>query len=235
MIIIRFKKEFVFDIEEEEEFYKAHVLYQAATCGKIGIVKLMLTEGVDPSSHKYTSCYKYKYPIEQASKNGHLKIVEILLKDERIGHSLYLAVVNNHYKVVKLLLDDKRVNPGDGNNCAIRKASEAGHHKIVKLLLDYNGLKFLDIENDFSNCETLFECYKRMVDPSAINNQAIISASEFGHYKVVKLLLGDKRVNPAAQNNAAIKYAYKHKHYKVVELLSEDKRVDVNVIIKTFT
>lgn len=210
---------------------KEQFLFQASKCGKVGIVKLMLDKGVDPSANNQIA-------LKKASENGHLQIVKLLLKDKRVDPSisfnypLFSAVKYNHYKVVKLLLEDERVDPASYYNCIIIEASRNGYHKIVKLLLEYFSLKFLNVNN--LNCEMLFDSYKKMVDPSACNNEAIISASKYGNYKVVKLLLGDKRVNPADRNNEAIRVAYKNKHYKVVELLSEDKRVDVNTIIKNF-
>lgn len=46
-----------------------------------------------------------------------------------------LASKNGHLKVVKLLLLDLRVVPSADNNYAIKLASEKGHLKVVKLLL----------------------------------------------------------------------------------------------------
>jgi ankyrin repeat protein len=43
---------------------------------------------------------------------------------------------NGHYKIVNLLLQDSRVVPYADDNCALRCASINGHSEIVKLLLD---------------------------------------------------------------------------------------------------
>ncbi len=61
---------------------------------------------VDPSACN-------NYPIRMASQNGHIEVVELLLKDPR-------------------------VDPGADNNYAIRIAHQNGHSKIVKLLLGDN-------------------------------------------------------------------------------------------------
>ncbi len=98
-------------------------------------VKIALEKGADPSQG-------YNYAIRIASLNGHLEIVKLLLKDERINPSdnrndaINFASENGHTEIIKLLLQDPRVDPSEYSNYAIRLASENGHLEIVKLLLN---------------------------------------------------------------------------------------------------
>jgi Ankyrin repeats (3 copies)/F-box-like len=102
--------------------------------------------------------YKYldfsidnQYAIRFTSQNGHLHVVERLLKDPRgralpcglkaVDPSAYdqcairLASENGRYEVVKRLLQDSRVDPSANDQYAIRWAAENGHLKVVDLLL----------------------------------------------------------------------------------------------------
>jgi len=67
---------------------------------------------------------------------------------------------------------------------------------------------------------------EKIIDPSADNNKAIISASKNGHTLAVKLLLTDPRVNPSARDNEAIRMASINGQIDVVKLLLIDKRVN---------
>jgi hypothetical protein len=64
------------------------------------------------------------------------------------------------------------------------------------------------------------------VDPSAQNNETIITAVKFNHLNIVKLLLKNERVDPSSQNNTAIIIALIAGYLDVAEVLLEDKRVD---------
>ena len=52
------------------------------------------------------------------------------------NYAIRQASMNGHIEIVRLLLKDGRVDPSDLNNWAIREASIYGHTDIVKLLLD---------------------------------------------------------------------------------------------------
>ena len=73
-------------------------------------------------------------------------------------------------------------------------------------------------------CINLMLKYKYL-DPSILNNKAIIEASENGHHQVVNALLADPRVDPSAQNNQAIIKASENGHHQVVNVLLTDPRV----------
>ena len=158
-------------------------------------VEVLLELGFDPSIND-------DYAIRWASDKGHVGMVKLLLRDERVdpsaddNSSIELASKNGHTEVVRLLLEDTGVDPSADNNVAILIASQNGHTEVVKLLLQ-----------------------DKRVDPSADNNVAIRRASQNGHADVVKLLLQDKRVDPSADNNYAILIASQNRHPEVVKLL----------------
>ena len=72
-------------------------------------------------------------PIKVSSELGHIKVVEILLKDPRVNPStryntpIKVASWKGRLAVVERLLLDPRVDPSDCYNYAICRASEEGH------------------------------------------------------------------------------------------------------------
>ena len=76
--------------------------------------------------------------------------------------------------------------------------------------------------NDIKNVKLLLN--DNRVNPSDLNNWAIIEASMGGHTDIVKLLLNDNRVNPAAYNWAIINASIEG-HCDIVNLLWQDQRV----------
>ena len=79
--------------------------------------------------------------------------------------------------------------------------------------------------------EVLEELLENGVDPSADDNEAIITAAIFAHTAIVDRLLAweganGERVNPAADDNAAIREAADLGHTDVVDRLLRDNRVD---------
>jgi surface antigen len=155
----------------------------------------LLLPFVDPSAED-------NYAIRWASQNGHLAVVERLLKDERVdssandNHAIRSSSEKGYVAVVERLLQDERVDPSAEDNYAIKMASRNGHVAVVERLLA-----------------------DKRVDPSAENNYAIRWASERGHLAVVERLLADERVDPSAENNFAIQCASEKGHLAVVELL----------------
>lgn len=116
--------------------------------------------------------------IRQVTKNGHLKIVELLVADPRVdlGTNLNSAIRTaakfGRADVVELLLTDPDVDPSDLFNSAICTSSENGYVAVVELLLA-----------------------DPRVDPGARENTAIREASNNGHDDVVALLAADPRVD----------------------------------------
>lgn len=112
--------------------------------------------------------------IRWACRDGHLKVVQLLLNDKsnridpgtKRDWAIRYAVEYDHIEIVKLLLQDKRVNPGAKSNEALRTATEKGLEMIFELLLIHP-----------------------QVDPSIRNNCCIRIASRNGHLGMVKSLL----------------------------------------------
>ena len=83
------------------------------------------------------------YPLELASRNGHVEIVKMLIEagantcdsnpDE--GYCLRMAANNGHTAIVKLLLD-AGANPMSDNYKALKLSLCMQHMDIVALLLD---------------------------------------------------------------------------------------------------
>lgn len=83
------------------------------------------------------------YPLELASRNGHTKIVKILLEagantrdsspDE--GYCLRLAAYRGHTSIVKLLLE-AGANPMANNYKSLELALRMQHMDVVEILLD---------------------------------------------------------------------------------------------------
>ena len=68
------------------------------------------------------------YAIKLASDNGHLAVVQALLRDptsDNENHAIIRASRNGHLAVVQELLEDPRVDPSDRNNESIRMAIHA--------------------------------------------------------------------------------------------------------------
>lgn len=90
------------------------------------------------------------------------------------------AVVNNSLKIVKMLLKNNRVNPGGYENTALRKACKCGHTEIVKLLLEDTRVNPEDYYNDAINSATdnnHIEIVKLLiprVDISKINSDIVV-------------------------------------------------------------
>ena len=103
---------------------------------RVGI--LLKRIDVDPSA-------RYNDAIRQASKNGHIEVVNRLLQDPRVdpsardNYAIRFASINGHIEVVNRLLQDNRVDPSDRDNWAIRHASYSGHIEVVNRLLQDGG------------------------------------------------------------------------------------------------
>ena len=103
-------------------------------------------------------------------------------------------------------------------------ARELGHTGIRPVIED---LIRVCKRGNLQSATLLLDTYK--IDPSEINNGAIVGASRWGHGKVVALLLADRRVDPSDDDNAAIFLASFGGHYEVVSMLLADPRVDPSV------
>jgi hypothetical protein len=103
--------------------------------------------------------------------------------------------------VVRLLMQNKRVDPTHNVDDTISSALENRHLEVVKLLLTDSRV---NLENSYvdhivvasinGNIEQVQRLLRDGVNPSVDDNLAVIGASHFGHWRVVRLLLRDPRV-----------------------------------------
>jgi hypothetical protein len=88
--------------------------------------------------------YNHNESIIKASEYGRIKILKLLLDDQRTHHAgdrdneaFIIACTNGNIDIVKLLLTDEDVDVTDRDNEGILIASESGYKDIVKLIRKY--------------------------------------------------------------------------------------------------
>ena len=153
-------------------------------------------------------------PLAWATRNGHEKVVKILLGREEISPDkpgsdgrtpLSFAAENGHEGVVKILLGREEVNPDkpdDGGRTPLSYATQYGHESVVKILLGQE-----EVNPD---------------KPSNRRRTPLSYTAEHGHESVAKILLGREEVNPDKPNyggRAPLSYAAWHGHESVVKIL----------------
>ena len=152
-------------------------------------------------------------PLQAASINGHLEIVQTLLENGadinaqggRYGNSLQAASLNGHYEVVRMLVEngaDINAQGGRFGN-ALRAASDSGHDHVVQLLLEHGA----DIHAQGED-----------------GRSALQAASTEGWEKVVQILLergAEINTQGGLQNGNALQTASFEGHYRVVQMLLE--------------
>jgi ankyrin repeat protein len=151
----------------------------------------------------------------QSCLNGHIDIVNVLIKDHRIdvfledNRALVGALTRKHLNVVEVLLRDKRTNTSSQENQAFKLAVFYGYDRIVELLLKDSRIM-----------------------PNCGNNEPILNASEFGYTFIVSLLLNNNLVDPTVQKYRAIRMAFANRHFEVVEMLLLDKRINLQKLLE---
>jgi hypothetical protein len=99
----------------------------------------------NPASCSCLSTEMLTTPLVQAAANGHVDVVDYLLRHAPIDPSdpsaydnlaVRGAAHNGHLAVVERLLQDKRVDPSADNNYAVRWAAIDGHPAVVDRLLE---------------------------------------------------------------------------------------------------
>jgi len=176
------------------------------------VIELMEVEGCDINQRDCVD----NTPLVWAARNGHGRVVEILLKrgdviPDKPGNSgetpLWNAAVNGHAEVVKMVLERDDVHPDKSNNdgaTPLHFAAFNGHMEVVKILLERD-----DVRPDKSNNDgaTPLHC-------AAFN----------GHMEVVKMQLERDDVRPDKPDNNGVTplhYAVVNRHVEVVKMLLE--------------
>ncbi|KAJ6103492.1 hypothetical protein N7486_005919 [Penicillium sp. IBT 16267x] len=151
------------------------------------------------------------YPLMWASRNGHDKIVQILLEHGadvnaqggHYGNALYAASWEGHDKIVQMLLEhgaDVNAQGGDFGN-ALQAASSKGHDKIVRMLLEHgadvnaqggpygNALQAASFGGHDKIVQMLLEHGADVHAQGGPYGNALQAASSGGHDKIVQMLL----------------------------------------------
>lgn len=159
------------------------LLARAAHEGSANMAKLLLTRGSDPLA----SDHQGQTPITLASRQGHVKVISVLLDwaksqkpqtavqmmehvDNEGWTALRSAAWGGHGEVVRLLLDAGADVDGcdSEGRTALRAAAWGGHEEIVLTLLDYG----------------------TQVDKADIKGRTpLIAAAYMGHHEAVEILL----------------------------------------------
>lgn len=117
--------------------------------------------------------------------------------------AIKLAAHFGNLDFIKLLLLDPMLDPSILENIVLRKCVSGAYKNI----------------NDYIEIVILLLKDSR-VDPSAVNNEAICTASRHNYVEIVKLLLVDSRVNKHVNNDYCLKIAIKENYVELIELLS---------------
>ena len=178
------------------------------------------------------------YAILEASKNGHIEAVKLLLYH---GAKLHTALIeasrNGHVEVVKLLVvRGARVDIQDSDgHIALIVASENGHIPVVKILLQYNALVnwqdndgrsalMLACQNGHTEITKMLLEYDARVNLQDNNGfTALMKASDSGHAQILHMLIqSDVFIDQQNHNgSSALFCASSSGHTEVVKLLLE--------------
>lgn len=156
----------------------------------------------------------------RATRNGHLRVVQYLMTiedasiniaDQQNG-AVIEAAAGGHVDILRYFVEQKtagnakfaRLDFAAQDNLAVRRAAGEGRLEVVQLLLS-------------GRCG--------LVDPSAMESEALLLAAGNGHAAVVAYLLqcraqgGYAGIDPAAQNNRAVIDAAANGHVEVLRML----------------
>jgi len=209
------------------DFDKPHFFSGLHGASLFGIVELVTgfveVEGCDINQRDCVD----NTPLVWAARNGHERVVEMLLKRGDISPDktglygetpLWNAAYNGHVEVVKMLLKRTEVNPDKPNidgQTPLWSAAYNGHVEVVKMLLKRTEVNPDKPDNDgrtplwsvaytghVEEVKMLLE--RRGVNPDKRDNDGrtpLWSAAYEGHAEVVKMLLERSEVNPDEPDN----------------------------------
>lgn len=168
-----------FEVDRPRADGNKTALYLACEKGYEDIVKLLLKRKADAAICDSETDKKYS-PLTIAASNGHLAVVQALLKsginiearDEENRTALYAAAANGKLDVVKYLCESKaQVNTNGRNNFTpLIAAAFDGDSEVVNVLLKYGA----DLEKAIKNNQGVFT--------------AVYAASIDNHPGVVEIL-----------------------------------------------
>ena len=229
------------------------LLLGAAAEGQYVIVQRLLENGAQMNSRDECDLT----PLLLASREGHEKVVKLLLSQDDIGVNsqdwngitpLLYAAKNGHEGVVKLLLsqDDIAVNSqGKYGSTPLSYAAKNGHEGVVKLLLSQDDIGVNS--KDWYGMTPLLYAAKNghegvvklllSQDDIGVNSKdwygmtPLLYAAKNGHEGVVKLLLSQENIGANSQDewgNTPLLYAAEAGREGVVKLLLSQDDIAVN-------
>ena len=174
--------------------------------GRLDLIKLGLKTGGNMFLTYSPDDYDYIHPLLKACMNGHLKIVEELIKlginheyEEEYHISLVMAGYNGYLNIVKYLLNNGLNISTHGENilrevCYSEDTDKDKIVEVVKYLVEEQGVIIDDISFNI--------------------------ACEYGHLKIVKYMINHGYIINI-NNNQGMDEAYLSKHYEIVDFLQD--------------
>ncbi|KAI8831782.1 ankyrin repeat-containing domain protein [Chytriomyces cf. hyalinus JEL632] len=184
-----------------------------------------------------------------AAENGHEDVVRLLLSEPRRdgdeSEALVKASYAGHVRIVDLLLKDGRAEASWENSICLREACRQGHLAVVQLLLTSTDadINAYEISSDWLNegtghedvVQLLLSDSKWDIEESG-DTLCLRQACTEGHLVAVQLLLSitdvDINAYEVSDGNvlSALREARKKGHTDVVEYLLKDPRLDMDSI-----
>ena len=209
----------------------------------IDVAKLLLK--INSETHNEIYGIGGIVPIMEASRNGRLEIVKLLIpyyvnldeniirkscrcfndvKDD-ISLSITVASQNGHTTVIKLLLKHGKC---EHLSASLLGAVPNNHIDVVKLLLENEADSYIhDSKDFFLRCaskkgflEIVNLLLKYGADVHAEDDEALQEASSHGHLEIVRILL-EYGTDVHADDNEALKGASSYGYLEIVRILLE--------------
>lgn len=217
-----------------------HAFQASVIRGHTKIVKTLIQEGVNPSIMNDLA-------ITIASDKGHLKIVRLLLQDERVNprHEqldcmLRTAAMKGHLKIMKLLVRCRGLNTRVDWGGLLIEAATGGRIKLIQYLLSAH---VTDVQTEHRYCAITQACGRGHTDAlkmllplvqvdilSMTYNNSSYLASRAGRTEILRILL-DRLSRMGIQKDMSIELttAAERGHYECVKLLLESSNCNITM------
>lgn len=216
---------FLLDRGVDPHTHSEKALRYASGAGHLSIVRLLLDRGANVNTLN-------DHALRWACENGHRDVVELLLDRGANIHasddaSIKDASYKGHLTTVQLLIERGALNTNV--SWVLRLVCATQHHEVLKVLLDFqrdrqipvniHALLLEAVEGDHSKGAHI-NTVKVLLEYGARNGDALVSASDSGHTKIVQLLL---QYGIRGLRGEALRWAVQNQHLGIVQLLLEDR------------